>query len=391
MTICFAEHSDKNEVMTIWSYCFSDPKEYTDYYFKSRYKSENTILAKDSGCVASALQLNPYSISLGGKWYDTSYIVGVSTLPQYRGLGIVRKLFAFAFNELLKRDELVSVLMPIDYSIYRKFGYEAVCEQYLYELDIDMLSGFKPVRRFRMAGRTKKELIELSDIYAGFTNGKNLFTLRDASYYEMLLDEVSLDKGGIVLSDDGSGPDGYMVYAIEGDSMMIREIVYNNIDALKSMLGYAYSHKTQVSKVIVQTFKDDYIYRLLPNIRNIKLSLKPFLMGRVINLKGYLESIHSEKPFVTFVLEVRDEMLPVNSGRFKVSQAPDGSVSIEDADSVEAADASMDIKALSQLAFGYISPQELCFMNKIKCSDISTLDSLSCIFSVGTNYFNEYV
>lgn len=391
MKICFAEPSDKNEVMAIWSYCFSDPKEYTDYYFKFRYKAENTVVARNSGNVASALQLNPYSISLGGKLYDTSYIVGVSTLPQYRGLGIVRKLFSFAFNELFKRGELVSVLMPIDYSIYRKFGYEAVCEQYLYELDIDMLSGFKPVRRFRMAGRTKEELIELSDIYAGFTNGKNLFTLRDASYYKTLLDEASLDKGGIVLTDGDSGPDGYMVYTIEGDSMMIREIVYNNIDALKSMLGYAYSHKTQVSKVIVQTYKDDYIYRLLPNIRNIKLSLKPFLMGRVINLKGYLESIHSQKPFVSFVLEVRDEMLPVNSGRFKVSQAPDGSVCIEDADSGEAADAIMDIRALSQLAFGYISPQELCFMNKIKCSDVRTLDSLSCIFSVGVNYFNEYV
>jgi len=391
MRICFAEPSDKNEVMAIWNYCFGDPKEYTDYYFKSRYKPENTVVAKDSDGIASALQLNPHRISLGGKLYDTSYIVGVSTLPQYRGLGIVRNLFAFAFNELFKRGELVSVLMPIDYSIYRKFGYEAVCEQYLYELDIDMLSGFKPVRRFRLAGRSETEFVELSDIYASFTSGKNLFTLRDASYYKELHDEVSLDKGGIVLADGGSGPDGYMVYTIEGDSMMIREIAYNNIDALKSMLGYAYSHKTQVSKVIVQTFKDDYIYRLLPNIRNIKLSLKPFLMGRVINLKGYLKSIHSDKPFATFVLEVQDEMLPVNSGRFKVSHVPDGSIRIEDADPTEAADASMDITALSQLAFGHIDPQELCFMNKIKCADRRTLDSLSCIFSVGINYFNEYV
>ncbi|AHM56581.1 hypothetical protein EAL2_c12860 [Peptoclostridium acidaminophilum DSM 3953] len=391
MNLDFAASADKEQVVEIWRYCFNDSIEYTDYYFKSRYKSENTLVAKDSGNVVSALQLNPYRISFGGKSYDTSYIVGVSTLPHYRGLGIVRKLFDFALDELYKRGELVSILMPIDFSIYRKFGYEAVCEQYMYELGMDMLSGFKPTRRFRLAGAADKDFDILAGIYADFTHGKNLFTLRNSNYYKELLEEIKLDKGGIAMAEGRLGFDGYMAYTLEGDSMIVREIVYTDIDALKSLLGYAYSHKTQVAKVIINTFKNDYIYRVLPDIRNIKLSIKPFLMGRIVNLKGFLESIQTTSSFDPFIMNIEDEMLPENSGCFKISCDSEGFVRVEAAAAGEPVDASMDITALSQLSFGYMSPHELFFIGKISCLDKGVLDSLSAIFKVGLNYFNEYV
>ena len=129
MNIRFASECDQNNIMEIWNYCFNDGPKFTEYYFNNKYKNYNTIVVEEEANIVSSLQLNQYKIKLNDKEYSTSYVVGVSTLPEVRGRGYMKHIMDFTLNELYKKDQLVSILMPIDYRLYRKYGYEHCYDQ----------------------------------------------------------------------------------------------------------------------------------------------------------------------------------------------------------------------------------------------------------------------
>ena len=49
----------KDEVKTLWKLCFNDSDEFTDLYFKMRYKDEVNRVIREDGKIISALQMIP--------------------------------------------------------------------------------------------------------------------------------------------------------------------------------------------------------------------------------------------------------------------------------------------------------------------------------------------
>ena len=65
-----ADKKDKEEVKSLWQYCFKDTKEFVELYFNKCYRAENTIGAYKNDRLLAAAQLNPYTIYLRGKKID---------------------------------------------------------------------------------------------------------------------------------------------------------------------------------------------------------------------------------------------------------------------------------------------------------------------------------
>ncbi|MFR3072038.1 MAG: GNAT family N-acetyltransferase, partial [Paeniclostridium sp.] len=76
--------------------------------------------------------------------------------------------------------------------------------------------------------------------------------------------------------------------------MFIREICYKNISSLKSMLKFIYNHNTQCKKVTIMSPVIDSIRYILPNLKTSEINIKPFMMGRVINLEKFLNTLSIE-------------------------------------------------------------------------------------------------
>lgn len=53
----------KDEVKTLWKLCFNDSDEFTDLYFKMRYKDEVNRVIREDGKIISALQMIPYPMT----------------------------------------------------------------------------------------------------------------------------------------------------------------------------------------------------------------------------------------------------------------------------------------------------------------------------------------
>lgn len=276
MKIRFARECDQNNIMEIWNYCFNDGPKFTDYYFNNKYKNYNTIVVEEETNIVSSLQLNQYKIKLNDKEYDTSYVVGVSTLPEGRGRGYMRHIMDFTLNELYKKEQLISILMPIDYRLYRKYGYEHCYDQIEYEINIEDLGGFKSSGSLIKA--TSDHINEMINIEKSFLENLNGRVIRDEDYYKNLFKEIESEDGHIYIHRNEES-DGYIIYFINGDNIFVRELYYKNMNALKGMLRFIYNHNTQCKKVNITSPLDDKIRFILSNPRTITMKLKPFMMG----------------------------------------------------------------------------------------------------------------
>ncbi len=309
MNIRYAIEKDLENIKDIWNYCFGDEEGFVNYYFDNKYKPENTILIEENDELISSLQLNQYKINLNNKIYDTSYVVGVSTYPNARGKGYMKDMMDFALNELYKKDQLVSLLMPIDYRLYKKYGYEHCYDQIEYKLNIEELKQFKIVGDFEKI--TNNHINYMMDIYNEFLLNTNGYVVRDKNYYENLFKEIKCENGHMYIHKE-ENYEGYIIYFIMEDTMFIREICYKNISSLKSMLKFVYNHNTQCKKVTIMSPVIDSIRYILPNLKTSEINIKPFMMGRVINLEKFLNTLSIECNDLDGVyIEIIDQKYPL--------------------------------------------------------------------------------
>lgn len=385
MKIRHAKEDELKDIKNIWNYCFNDGESFVEYYFKDKYKRHNTIVVEDEGEVVSSLQLNQYKINLNNKIYNTSYVVGVSTLPQVRGRGYMKNIMKFMLKELYRKNQLVSILMPIDYRLYRKYGYEHCYDQIEYNINIEDLSNYKINGKLYKANRYN--INELVDISKDFLKDVNGNVERDDKFYQSLLEEIKSENGHIYIHEN-DGSEGYIIYFLDGETMFVREIYYKNMDSLKSMLKFIYNHNTQCKKVKISAPINDKIKFVLDNPRTCDIKIKPFMMGRIINLKAYLESLTIKSNIEgSLNILVKDNYIENNNGVFKI-QIKNNRLFVEKVN--EKHTVSFNINTLTQLAFSYIDIDEAILLNDLKISkrDISLLNY---IFKKRNNYINEYV
>lgn len=388
MKMRYAREDEIDSIKEIWNYCFNDEDTFVDYYFNHKYKNYNTIVACEDNDIVSSLQLNQYKINLDNKVYDTSYVVGVSTFPQVRGRGYMRNIMDFSLNELYKKGQLISILMPIDYRLYRKYGYEHCYDQLEYNINIDDLKNFNlNGRLYKATEKNIDDLININNIFLEDVNGN---TVRDKEYYINLFREVKSEGGHVYVYKDGSYK-GYIIYFLNGENMFVRELFYKDLDSLKSILKFIYNHNTQCKNVTISAPVNDKIKFVLENPKTTDIKIKPFMMGRVINVEEYLNGLQVEESIdISANIFIEDKFIEENNGVFNIeiknkkvkAKKIRGNYSL-----------SLSINSFTQLAFSYVDIKDIIVLNNIDRNDKNkdAIQLLKVLFNKKENYINEYV
>ena len=388
MKMRYAREDEIDSIKEIWNYCFNDEDTFVDYYFNHKYKNYNTIVACEDNDIVSSLQLNQYKINLDNKVYDTSYVVGVSTFPQVRGRGYMKNIMDFSLNELYKKGQLISILMPIDYRLYRKYGYEHCYDQLEYNINIDDLKNFNlNGRLYKATEKNIDDLININNIFLEDVNGN---TVRDKEYYINLFREVKSEGGHVYVYKDGSYK-GYIIYFLNGENMFVRELFYKDLDSLKSILKFIYNHNTQCKSVTISAPVNDKIKFVLENPKTTDIKIKPFMMGRVINVEEYLNGLQVEESIdIRANIFIEDKFIKENNGVFNIeiknkkvkAKKVRGNYSL-----------SLSINSFTQLAFSYVDIKDIIVLNNIDRNDKNkdAIQLLKVLFNKKENYINEYV
>ena len=391
MNIRYAKPIDKDQVVSVWNYCFEDGEDFVKYYFENVYDENNTIIIEENDEVLSALQLNKYTIDLRDNKYDVSYVVGVSSKPEVRGLGYMKHLMAYTLEELYKNGEIVSLLMAIDYRLYKRYGFDHCYDQIQYNLRTDELLGFRLSSKLRKA--TFEDAETLSRIYTKAMESLNGYAVRDEAYFNRFIKEVSSESGYIYIDEENNS---YIAYYIQGDTFFVRELIYNNISSLKSMLAYIYNHNTQCKKTVINAPVDDKIKLIIANLKTCEIKLIPFMAGRVINFEKYIESLNScnidtQKINNKYIkIKVIDKYINQNNSVFKISVC-DNKIKIQRVE--EDYDIELDINSITQLAFSYLNTDEIFMLNEIDESSLinTQKELLNALFEKRINYIDELV
>ncbi|MDO5009979.1 MAG: GNAT family N-acetyltransferase [Intestinibacter bartlettii] len=391
MNIRYAKDLDKDQIVSLWNYCFEDGEDFVKYYFENVYDKNNTIIIEENDDVLSALQLNKYKIDLRNREYDVSYVVGVSSKPEVRGFGYMKKLMSHTLEELYKNGEIVSLLMAIDYRLYKRYGFDHCYDQIQYNIKTDDLSGFRVTSRLRKVDFEDSKL--LAEIYKTAMKSLNGYALRDEAYFNRFIKEIESENGYIYVDEENKS---YISYYIQGDTFFVRELIYNNISSLKSMLAYIYNHNTQCKKTVINAPVDDKIKLIIANLKTCEMKLIPFMAGRVINFERFIESINlnniekSQIPCESIKIKVIDKYIEQNNDVFEISIIED-KIKIEKVKDNH--DIELDINSITQLAFSYLDIEEIFMLNEIdeRCLTSNQKRLLNILFEKKVNYIDELV
>ena len=173
--------------------------------------------------------------------------------------------------------------------------------------------------------------------------------------------------------------------------MFVRELFYKDLDSLKSILKFIYNHNTQCEKVTISSPVNDKIRFVLENPKTVDIKVKPFMMGRVINVKEYLEGLEIKSDEeISANIYIEDKFIKENNGTFNISIK---NKHIEVRKVEEEGALQLSINTFTQLAFSYINMKEAMILNDINenKNNKDAIHLLEVLFDKKENYINEYV
>ncbi|WP_036242959.1 MULTISPECIES: GNAT family N-acetyltransferase [Megasphaera] len=387
MEFRIAEKQDRGLIEALWAYCF-EPKEdpFFQWYFRHVYRPENVLLGFKNEALACLTHLNPYTLRLRGRFVETSYIVGLATHPAARHGGVGGKLLLAALEEMKRRHHFVNILMPSKAGFYQPYGYELYCHQWQETMPLEALRPFV-VKDVRFAFLSDPDQWHyLADIYARYTADLSGYAVRNEESWRSHI-AGQLAEGQIAVVFDGEQPIAYMFYKLGEPTINCGEFVYATAKGKGGLLSYLYNHRSQGTAVRWNEGLHDESYRFYPDGKEGHQTI-PFMAGRIVDVKGALESVAYAPSLATsLTVAVADPLASWNTGTFTLT-VQGGAATVEYTPQAEPA-VSLSVGALALLLFGAVDAAALAFNGRLDGTP-KAVEALQNIFPKTKCYINEW-
>ena len=213
--IRFADKRDIPSLKNIWGISFGDSEEYIDMFMKYQFGKAKTVVYEENDEAAAMLFLFSCEMSISGKGYPSLYLYAASTLPNYRGRGIMGNMLRFAEEYAGKSGFDFIILSPAEeslYGYYRRFGF---------------IERFREARIYIEAKESEKNPLKASD-----NNTSDGFSLRnriikacggvlwDYDFFNYAVYENEFSGGKSLLTDKCCG-----IYFKDKDRVVFKELI----------------------------------------------------------------------------------------------------------------------------------------------------------------------
>ena len=388
MEFCLATEKDRRQVEGLWGYCFEPPDNpFFQWYFSRSWQPADTLCGFEQGGLTCCVHLNPYTMQLRDTVQPVTYIVGLATAPAARRGGVAELLLSEALQEMRRRRQFFTVLMPSQAGFYYPFGWELCYHQLKYRLEMEDLRRLASREgEFRMLTGTA-DWSCLADVYNRFVAGRHGYAVRKEAEWHRLMESHQAENGHIAVLYLTGQPAGYMLYHVRDNTFMVGDMAFTGWQARCSLLGFIYNHRSSAQYAEWNSPLDDTLHFALPNPKH-GISLLPFMSGRVVDVsQGLMSLTYPRESCGQLRLAVYDHLAEWNNGTFEVCVA-DGRATVRS--SAQSPDVTCSVGALALLVFGRLSARELADAARLTTVGEKTLDTLDAWFPVQKNYINEY-
>lgn len=293
----------KDEVKALWKLCFTDSDEFTDLYFKMRYKDEINRVVREDGKIVSALQTIPYPMTFCGGVIPTSYISGACTHPDYREHGAMRRLLKETHRRMYEEGILLASLIPAEewlFGYYAKSGYAPA---FGYAVEQVRRDGLHPSAGCRVEV-CESPGAEHYHYFDSRMRGRRSCILHSHEDFLVVMADLHLGNGKLLIAREADEIVGMAFTVMDGGTLYIKELLADT-DAVRDALLYdaAYIYKVQAMECLVPS------------------SGHPLFLGmaRVICVEKMLRLFARRYPALELYLFVEgDEVIPENNGYYTV-------------------------------------------------------------------------
>jgi predicted acetyltransferase len=305
-----------------------------------------------------------FQMTVPGATVPVAGVSAVSVLPTYRRQGILSSLMRRQFADIGAGQEAIAALFASEPGIYGRFGY-GVASMHA-RFTIRRGEGRMPspgpggAVRLRTAG---PDQAELAKVYEQAVAGRPGMLVRDDRWwYAALLDPAYRREGSTplrcVIAEDDAGPRGYALFSVSpawGDdavpagTLHLRELIALDPAATAALWGDILN-RDLVGEVRARLRPaDDPLLYLLPDIRRARVQLVDGLWIRLIDVPAAL-ALRRYARAADIVIEVADDLVPSNAGRWRLRADADGAASCERTGA--AADIAAPVQALGGAYLG---------------------------------------
>jgi len=341
---------------------------------RALFEADRSLAAFDPALPASAGPVGvagayTFRMCVPGATVPTAGVSYVAVLPTYRRRGIVRSLMRRQLTDIAAGDEPIAALWASETPLYGRYGYGRASTTATFKFRrgegaLAPVAPDDPGLRLRLTEPTAASA-ELVKVYDAVLAAQPGFFTRNDAWWERVLKDWAEDRHGFspqrcVIAEDDSGPRGYALYAAKGrwdddtflpDSLLIVNELIAADPAAGAALWRDLLSRDLVTEVIarLRPADDPLLYQLL-DPRRARLQVSDALWVRIVDVpKALTERLYSCP--VDVVLEVRDELLPANAGRWRV-RAAGLAAGVTCERTSDAADIALDVRDLGAAYLG---------------------------------------
>lgn len=381
-------------------YAFEVPPDETATYVKHTYDPSIMLgLFQDQDLMSVATMI-PYQMLWDGAPVPMGGIASVAAPPEARRRGYTGRLLQACFERMRAAGQAVSALYPFKFEYYRMFGYELASMRAVYKFPPEQLAAFGKapgcVRRLEPDETAIPVLQPVYDAWAERTHGALVRETRDHWLNGVLRPWSKWARRVAVWAPArDAAPEGFLLYRLEEEAgervFAVREFIALTPAAQRGLLGFICNHDSQDKWAKLPLPPHDLpLLSLLPDPRSAKATLDPAWMLRLIDLPAALAARRCDPAAPgRLVLRVADATAPWNDGMWLL-EAEAGRLSARPATPGAAADAAVDMAALSQLYAGYTGVADLALAGRLQVQDPRAAAALQAWLPRRPAYFAEF-
>lgn len=341
--IVYADNLLKEDVQHIWKTCFPDDSDdFINFYFKEKYKNENTLVWMEEGKAIACLQMLPYAMTYYNSIIPTAYISGAATLPEFQNKGIMKKLLRFSFHEMEKKGIPLTTLIPQEkwlVKFYEKLGYTSVfeyCEQRVQPKPFNHKNADSNIHSITLS---EKEIKEAYVFYSEYFLALNLCVQKSYEDFRAIVTYYTLEKGNIFLAYKANKIIGLCFVTPYNGNVIVKDLITQNTNAETALINHIFKTYPH-SEIVFNKYCTN-------NINNLDKG-----MARIINPGLLLQKYACAHPRLSVILYITDNDIMKNNESYRlkngICEKYELSVSNNDSNLFK-----IDINLLSRVLLGY--------------------------------------
>lgn len=305
-----------------------DSPAFVDYYFRVKAaENEIFVVENEKQEILATLHLNPYKMMFCDERVKTNYIVAVATRADCRHQGMMRSLLQASLQEMYRREETFTWLMPAAEAIYRPFGFRFIYEKNKMTVTADVLQRAETDENWQIHSdqevsgdifceeAKKEDLAELA-CFAEKQLSKlaEVYTVHDIAYFEQRMQEAECEGGRLVLIRNENRICGYFLALREQREAW--EIVVENAvqkQAFPAVLRWLEAGREKCTLTAFPKIWEQYA----------KSENVPAIMGRIVHLERFVRCLKTKKE-QEFKIRLTDSLIPKNNGYFLIKTGAGG-------------------------------------------------------------------